>query len=277
MFAFNTSAFSNTLGASDRAAQRKALVAPFKEEFDGQPQDVLQHIAIFTQRCQETGIVEDFNFIVCENSPPSDIDMSDTIERTKWQTDPRRLTIDNILIDSSRATVEKLQETRDTIHDNLKTLTTAPDPKKQPQASKYLVSFQNRQWLFVLLQNVWTVNTKAIMQRYEELHGNDGVILWFCFLKQFAGTTTENLIEAYSQLSESKLQLFNFNNDVLLFTNAVRAPIRRLFMAKQEPNFQHFLYFFMAVLMPQMKNLERLLSICTLITEPVDLPSISLC
>jgi hypothetical protein len=124
---------------------------------------------------------------------------------------------------------------------------------------------------------VWTVNTKAIMQRYEELHGNDGVILWFCFLKQFAGTTTENLIEAYSQLSESKLQLFNFNNDVLLFTNAVRAPIRRLFMAKQEPNFQHFLYFFMAVLMPQMKNLERLLSICTLITEPVDLPSISLC
>ncbi len=38
---FNTSAFSNLLGASDRATQHKALVAPFKEEFDGSPEDVL--------------------------------------------------------------------------------------------------------------------------------------------------------------------------------------------------------------------------------------------
>jgi hypothetical protein len=60
---FNTSAFSNLLGASDRAAQRKALVAPFKEEFDGSLDDVLQHIASFTTRCAETGVIEDFNYI----------------------------------------------------------------------------------------------------------------------------------------------------------------------------------------------------------------------
>jgi hypothetical protein len=38
MLPFNTSAFSNTLGAQDRAAQRKALVAPLKEDFDGKTQ-----------------------------------------------------------------------------------------------------------------------------------------------------------------------------------------------------------------------------------------------
>ncbi len=36
---FNTSVFSNILGAPDRAAQRKAIVAPF-DEFDAKPEDV---------------------------------------------------------------------------------------------------------------------------------------------------------------------------------------------------------------------------------------------
>jgi hypothetical protein len=77
MIPFNTTSFSNTLGSSDRASQRKALVAAFKEEFDGKPEDVLQHIAIFTHRCEESGVIEDFNFIEKEHLPPSDIDMSD--------------------------------------------------------------------------------------------------------------------------------------------------------------------------------------------------------
>jgi hypothetical protein len=34
---FNTSTFSNTLNADDRAAQRKALVAPFQDLFDANP------------------------------------------------------------------------------------------------------------------------------------------------------------------------------------------------------------------------------------------------
>ncbi len=32
MLPYNTSSFSNTLDATDRPAQRKAVVAPFKEE-----------------------------------------------------------------------------------------------------------------------------------------------------------------------------------------------------------------------------------------------------
>jgi hypothetical protein len=52
------------------------------------------------------------------------------------------------------------------------------------------------------------------MLRYQELHDNDGVVLWFCFLTHFAGTTTENLIVDYSQLTETKLQLSNFKNDM---------------------------------------------------------------
>jgi hypothetical protein len=45
----NTSTFSNTLGATDRTDQRKALVSAFTE-FNGKPEDALHHIARFTQR-----------------------------------------------------------------------------------------------------------------------------------------------------------------------------------------------------------------------------------
>jgi hypothetical protein len=215
MLPFNTSAFSNTLGASDCTAQHKALVAPFKEEFDGKAEDVLQHIAVFNQR-----------------------------SRTAWLSDSRRFTYGNILLDSSNATLEKLQQGRDSIRSSLQKFTSAPDPVKMPEASKKLVSFQNRQWIYVLLQNVWTLAMKELMSRFQEQHDQDGVILWFCFLQRFAGTSTENLIEACSQLSESKLQISNFQGNVLHFTNAIRTPVRRLIKAKEAPNFQHFLYVF---------------------------------
>jgi hypothetical protein len=244
MLPFNTSSFSNTLGAADRAAQRKALVASFKEEFDGKSEDVLQHIALFTHRCEESGVIEDFKFIQEEHLPPSDIDMSDPKQRTSWLSDPRRFTFGNILLDSSKATLEKMQQARDDIRTALKKFTTAPDPIKMHLASQQLVSFQNRQWLYTLLQNVWSTNMKTTMSRYQELHDQDGVVLWYCFLTHFAGTTTENLIIAYSQLSETKLQLSLFQNNVLHFTNAIRTPIRTLIKAKETPTFQHFLYVF---------------------------------
>jgi hypothetical protein len=243
MLPFNTSSFSNTLGASDRAAQRKALIASFKEEFDGKPDDVLQHIAMFNHRCEESGVIEDFKFIEEEHLPPSDFDMTDPKQRTAWLSDPRRFTYGNILIDSSNATLEKVQQARDDIRHALKKFSSPPDPVKMPLASQQLVSFQNRQWLYTLLQNTWTVNMKTIMLRYQELHDQDGVVLWYCFLTHFAGTTTENLIIAYSQLSETKLQLALFQN-VLKFTNAIRTPICTLLKAKEEPTFQHFLYVF---------------------------------
>jgi hypothetical protein len=86
MLPFNTSAFSNTLGAPDCATQRKALITPFKEEFDGKAEDVLQQIAVFNQHCEETGIIEDFNFIEEEHLPPSDIDMSNSKVHTACET-----------------------------------------------------------------------------------------------------------------------------------------------------------------------------------------------
>jgi hypothetical protein len=244
MLPINTSAFSNTLGAADRAAQRKALVTPFKEEFDAKPDDVIQHTASFNHRCEETGVIEDFNFILHENSPPSDVDMTDAKAQNAWLVDPRRYTYGNLIVDPSTATIEKLQEARDNIRTSLQQFTTAPDPKTMPLASKKLISFQNRQWIYVLLQTLWTAHMKTIMSKYQELHEQDGVILWFCFLQHFAGTTTENLIEAYSQLSENKIQLSHFNGNILNFTNAIRNPIRRLLKAKENPSFQHFLYVF---------------------------------
>jgi hypothetical protein len=55
---------------------------PFKEKIDAQPGNVMQHVALFRQQCKETGIIEDFNFVINENLPAQDIDMFNTINRT---------------------------------------------------------------------------------------------------------------------------------------------------------------------------------------------------
>jgi len=237
---YNTSSFSNTLDAADRPAQRKAVVAPFKEDFDGKIENVMQHIADFTHRCHETGVIEDFNFIIKENSPPPNIDMDDQKERLAWLSDPKRYEYGNFLIDSSSATLEKIQDARDRNREIVNKQTARPDPNKMPIVSKNLVSFQNRSWIYVLLQTVWTATMKAIMLKYQEVHQNNGVVLWYCFLRHFAGTTKENISRAYALLSENKLRLSNFNNNILKFTNFIRDPVCRLLKANQTPTYQQF-------------------------------------
>jgi len=158
------------------------------------------NIADFSHRYIETGVIKDYNFVLQENPPPDDIDMDDPKEHLAWLCNPRHPTYGNILIDSSSATIEKLQAT------SFETISwILPLLLKMPLASKQLVSFQNCQWIYISLQTVWTASMKATMFKYQELHDNNGILLWFCFLKHIARTTTENLIEAYPQLSENKL------------------------------------------------------------------------
>jgi hypothetical protein len=140
MLPFTTSTFSNILGAPDCATQRKAIVAPFKEEFDGKSEDVL-YIADFSQCCEDTGIVKDFNFIEEEHLPPSNVDMTDSKAHTAWLSDTHCFTYGNILINSSTASIEKLQQINDSIHISLGKFTMQPDPVKMLEASKKLVSF----------------------------------------------------------------------------------------------------------------------------------------
>jgi hypothetical protein len=51
------------------------------DEFDAKPENVLQHIAQFIHRCEETGLIEDFTFIEHENALPSTVDMSNPAEK----------------------------------------------------------------------------------------------------------------------------------------------------------------------------------------------------
>jgi hypothetical protein len=44
---------------------------------------------------------------------------------------------------------------------------------------------------------------QAIMNRYQETPDHDGVVLWFCFLQEFAGTTTVNKIQANAMLLDT--------------------------------------------------------------------------
>ncbi len=84
----NDSAFSNILGASDHAAQHKAVVVSFKEDFELKPEDILQHIVVFTHCCEETVIVIEVLTLLEKKMILSDIDMSDPSNFTAWLTNP---------------------------------------------------------------------------------------------------------------------------------------------------------------------------------------------
>jgi hypothetical protein len=126
----------------------------------------------------------------------------------------------------------------------LETLKTALDPRKNPDDAQKLVTFQKWQWIYCLLQSFWTPNMKTTMQEYQKVHDNDGVILYFCVLTHFAGTNAKNIREAYSQLSESIVILSLNNGYISKFTNAIRAPVRHLIKAKENPSVHHVLYVF---------------------------------
>jgi hypothetical protein len=66
--------------------------------------------------------------------------MDDDKERLAWLSDPRHFTYGNLLIDSTNATLEKLQAAHDKIRNNLMKLQSPPDPIKMPLASKQLMS-----------------------------------------------------------------------------------------------------------------------------------------
>jgi hypothetical protein len=239
---FNTSCFSNQFQAADRVHQRKALVFPL-DKFDGTPENVLQHQMDFTQRMEECGMVNDFSFVLSENQPPATVDMNDLKQKGAWLLHPQRYSYGNLLEDASKATMANVTAARDYIRGVVKTISLPPTDPTSIEALA-TVSFQNRQMIYTLLTNSWTVDMKAIMSKYLETHGRDGVVLYYCFLKHFAGTTTEHLIEAYQMLTENRMQLDAFQGKVPVFTDFIRKPIRRLLKANQEPSIQHFMNVF---------------------------------
>jgi hypothetical protein len=126
MSRYNTSTFSNKEGAADRVAQRKALVAKLHQEFDGEPGLVVQHLANISHRCEQTGICDDFMFIISENPPPIAIDMLDLKQRIAWENDPDRYNYGNLLEDASKATMQNVQAMRDIVRKTAKGIRTKP-------------------------------------------------------------------------------------------------------------------------------------------------------
>jgi hypothetical protein len=204
MSSYNTSTFSNLEGASDRIAQRKVLVAKLHQDFNGEPSLVVQFLASVRHRCEQTRVVADFDFIIKENPTPPTVDLTDPEQLQKWLTDPDRFQYGNLLYDASMATMENIQAMRDIVRRTVKVI--RAKPKAKSKEAEHLVSYQNRQWLYDLFMNSWSASMTSTMSKYLESHDGDGVVLLYCFILHFAGASTENIIQAYQQLTETVFQ-----------------------------------------------------------------------
>jgi len=86
------------------------------------------------------------------------------------------------------------------------------------------------------------------MSKYLECHDKDGVVLLYCFIKHFAGATKESIIDAYRQLTESRVQFSLYKNNIPDFMNAIRIPVCQLTNCHEVPTFQYFLNVFHGIL-----------------------------
>jgi hypothetical protein len=110
-----------------------------------------------------------------------------------------------------------------------------------------LASKQHRTWISELLRNSWTPTVIADMSAFEEEIQDDGVILFYVFLREHIGFTNEAIIAAEAQLTKEKLALENFQFNILKFTTHVRTYIRQIMGAGQQPTKQHFIFVFSAL------------------------------
>ncbi len=137
----------------------------------------------------------------------------------------------NIFLHRHQHVPLNLQQAWDDICSALKKFSSRPNPIKMPLASQQLVSFQNRQWLYTLLQNVWSVNMKTIMLCYQELYDKYGVVLWYCFLTHFVGMSPQRISLSPTlnfQKQSYNLQIFKITSLNLQMPSVLQfAPLSR--------------------------------------------------
>ena len=98
--------------------------------------------------------------------------------------------------------------------------------------------------IYTVLTTSWTDDMIKHMSKYLEVHGRDGIVLYYCFLQHFEGTTTEDIIEATLLLVPDKMQLDLFDGNVTNYTTSIRRPVRKLQKSNHEISLHIYIHTF---------------------------------
>jgi hypothetical protein len=190
---------------------------------------------------QSSGLYKEFIIKTIENPCPNDIPEDEWVfdHPLHWQTE-------NFLENFNGVTLATITQEKECIDDTLESLDDVPRVSTDEGASKQ-ASKQHHMWISELLHNSWTSNVIADMSAFEEEIQEDGVILFYVFLREHIGFTNEAIIAAEAQLTKEKLALENFQFNILKFTTHVRTYIRQIMGAGQQPTKQHFIFVFSAL------------------------------
>jgi hypothetical protein len=166
------------------------------------------------------GLKSEFNVKIGERPCPLGINAA------VWQNDPARFIFQNLLENYSGITLTQVKATRDEVHATVNALNrvpTAHDP-----ATIHFASKQHHSWIHEFIRNSITSNVWSTLEAYDEDHDGDDIVLYYCFLQEFSGTTREALVLAKEALHPMKLQLINFNKAIKAFTSYCRLQLRNI-------------------------------------------------
>jgi hypothetical protein len=216
----NDTPYSGLHTDPNRLKHAAATKLALTELFDGEPGNVRRFKSDFADRMKNVGLKAEFDVIVSENPRP------DAISEADWQTDPNRFVVQNLLDTHAGITLAQVKAARDVVRRTVAALDRVPTAR-DPAAPHY-ASKQHRSWIAEFIKNSITSTVRSTLDAYEEDHDGDGVVLFFCFLQEFAGATREALVLAEEALHPMKLRLSNFNQDVKAFTSYCRLHLRNI-------------------------------------------------
>jgi hypothetical protein len=241
MVNYNLTPFTATIDDPARLQHMSAVTAPLQTVYDGKIENLNLHIQDFTRRIRNTGLYQEFIIKTQENPRPADI------AANAWTLDhPLRWQTVNFLENFNGVTIAALLQEKDRIDDTLEMLVETPQTVEDEGAAE-LAAKQHRTWIAELLRNSWTSQVASELSAFDEETQNDGVLLFYVFLRENVGFTNEAIIAAEQHLTKEKLALENFQFDIFKFTTHVRTYIRQIIGAGQQPSKQHFILVFSAL------------------------------
>jgi hypothetical protein len=203
MVQYNLTPFTAAIDDPNRLKHMSTVKTPLQTVYDGKVENLRLHIQDFIRRIQNTGLYKEFLIRTQENPRPADI------AEYLWTWDhPLCWQTANFLENFNAVTYDALLQEKDRIEDTLEMLVDTPQNAQDEGASE-LASKQHRTWIAELLRNSWTSSVATEMAAYDEETQNDGILLFYVFLRENVGFTNEAIIAAEQHLTKHKLALDN--------------------------------------------------------------------
>jgi hypothetical protein len=232
---------------NDRIAHRKATTAPLATIFERDNDKVYPFTRAFAARIESVGIETTFGVKTTLDPRTPSSNESDDIKKildkeyaddqSNWHYDQylRNESVDNL--------VERAVEDSLWLTERISKMEAAPNDDNDKGSQDFLEQ-QHRMWIAELIYASLNDDVRERLDNHEELHRNDGAVMWAIFMTEYGNAPQDALVEAEMMLRVEKLHLSEHSNDITQLTAYMRTQVRRILNSGNGVAPHHFINLF---------------------------------